>query len=484
MEKHGSIFLLLFFAVSLFGATGLFANGKKDGSQKEPVNGEWRIVITDAKTSKMPPSRASIGALWNRSFEKSASYIRRRSREESEAQYYENAEWLKEQGAAAKKLKSKQTERDMLYYKGLSSWQYKQQLKKIDKDMETLRKTLDLAEENRPVIEKLPHLVVKGSDANGVFTAAPSSGGENLFCSEQKADAFITSEVSMYHERIYIEIKLWTLYSRSFSYTDEIIFSMEDMNEASRELGARLIDAITGVYPSMLHITAEPDEAVITVDGEFAGRGETALLPRSAGDVNMTVFAPGNETAELTEELHEGDIVDVKLKLNPLPSMSFKVDVKNEEAASVYSGSFYTGRTPLVIQDTSEKNMNISVITQEGKTAGAVFKISEDPLTLTPKTPPKKGRVEKARKGFYGAWGRLWIILPVTWFAVGISDAYVNAFNGTYGERTQSQFETANYLYWGAGAAGILAGVFLTESLIRFIVYGSVAGKPVTALDP
>jgi hypothetical protein len=162
--------------------------------------------------------------------------------------------------------------------------------------------------------------------------------------------------------------------------------------------------------------------------------------------------------------------------------MGFDINIRREIAASVYSGALYVGEAPVHIVDSEEKNMTVNVVTKEGKTAGAVFKISEKSLTLNPKTPPPKGRVEKSRKGFYGAWGRLWLIVPLTWLAVGLSDSYVNAYNVAQ-SRTQEQADRATIVYWAAGGVGVLAGVFLLESLARFVWYGYQADRQATPLD-
>ena len=474
-------FLALIFLLS----TGaVYAKGKTETKDAVPSNTTWTLVITEADVSALPAARMSIGDVWDRNLYQSVRYIQFRMREDLESEYYTNAEWLKAQTTAAKAIKTKQAERDALYFKGPIDWRYKQQIKKIDIDMKKLYETFAEAEKTKPLIEKLPTFSVKDPDSNGAFAKAPKAGGEVIFCAGQKADAFITSTISLYHERIYIEIKLWSLYTKSYTYTDSVIFSMEDMNEASMEICARFVDEMTGVLPTTVRIKASPEEAVIVVGDNFAGQGETGLISRSPGEVAITAFSAKHETIKTNVELKEGDLTDITLNLTPVPDLEFGVNTRRGEEASVYSGALFAGKTPVTISDSAEKNMNISVITKDGRSAGALFKISEKPVELNPKTPPKKGRVEKARKGFYGAWGRLWIVLPLTWLAVGISDAYITSFNTSGGQRTEAQFNTANYIYWTAGAAGILAGVFLLESLGRFVWYGYQADRPTTPLDP
>ncbi|MDR2491517.1 MAG: hypothetical protein LBD20_08980 [Spirochaetaceae bacterium] len=478
--KTGSVFVLLL----VLSIEAVYAKGKTETKAAVPINTTWTLVITEADVSALPAARMSIGDVWDRNLYQSVRYIQFRMRENLETEYYTNAEWLKAQTTAAKAIKTKQAERDALYFKGPLNWRYKQQIKKIDVDIKKLYETFAEAEKTKPLIEKLPAFSVKDPDSNGAFPKPPKTGGDVIFCAGQKADAFITSTISLYHERIYIEIKLWSLYTKSYTYTDSVIFSMEDMNEASMEICARFVDEMTGVLPTAVRIKASPEEAVIVVGDNFAGQGESGLISRSPGEVEITAFSPKHETITTKVELTEGDLTGITLNLTPVPDLEFGVDTRNSEEASVYSGALFAGKTPLTLSDSAEKNMNISAITKDGRSAGALFKISEKPVELNPKMPPKKGRVEKARKGFYGAWGRFWIVLPLTWLAVGISDAYINSFNTSGGERTEVQFNTANYIYWTAGAAGILAGIFLVESLGRFIWYGYQADRPTTPLDP
>ncbi|MDR2521362.1 MAG: PEGA domain-containing protein [Spirochaetaceae bacterium] len=473
------VFAVLLAAVSL----PLFARGKTDTAAAEPLNKEWCVVITRADTSRLPPARSSIGSVWDRGLYRSLGYLQFRARTDAEVAYYAGAEWLKGQTAAAKTLKTKQAERDALYFRPLAPWQYKQQLKKIDVEIAKLRETLVKAEAAVPSIEKTPRFKVKSPGAEGEFPPPPAAGSEALFCSREQADAFITSVITLYHERIYIEIKLWSLYSKAYTYSDSVIFSLEDINEASGELTARLVDAMTGLFPTNIRVHTTPENAVIVTDGQFAGQGSSGVVPHSPGQVEVSAFAPGYETAKTTVDVQEGDLTGIALQLTPVPQLDFSVQTKTGEEAAVYSGALYSGGAPVRIADSVDKNMYVNVITPAGKTAGAVFKMTDAPLILNPKPPPKKGRVERARKGFYGAWGRLWVILPLTWLAVGVSDAYTNAFNTTSGNRTTGQLETAQYLYWGAGAAGILAGTFLLESLARFLWYGYQADKPATPLD-
>jgi hypothetical protein len=459
------------------------AKGKTDNSAGKPINTDWTVVITAADISALPTARAAVGTYWNRELARSIRYIQYRVRGEDEMNYYTGNEWLKNQTKAAKDIKSKQNERDDLYYKGLADWQYKQQVKKIDDDIKKLRVTLDTAEKTKPIIEKLPKFNITTQNASGEFAQPPRKGGEMLFCTSQKADAFIASTISIYHERIYIELRLWTLYSKSYSYTDGIVFSLEDIDAASDEIIARLVDAMTGVYPTMLHVKTNPETAVIVVDGNFEGQGESGNVPHSPGDAEIMVFAPHYETARATVPLYEGDLTSVTLGLSAVPDMGFDVSIRHEIEASVYSGALYVGEAPARITAAEDSTIDINVITPEGKTAGTVFKISEKPLTLNPQTPPKKNRVEKARKGFYGAWGRLWIILPLTWLAMGISDSYVYAYNNS-GSSNDSDRDKVMTVYWAAGGMGILAGLFALESIGRFLWYGYQADRPVTPLDP
>jgi hypothetical protein len=112
----------------------------------------------------------------------------------------------------------------------------------------------------------------------------------------------------------------------------------------------------------------------------------------------------------------------------------------------VYQGSLYVGVTPFTLQLPRNQFSYISVETQEGRTGSAAYRDNDivrgrvrfDRINDTTgmaafntKVPisPEEKRVDKARRGFYGAYGAFWVVLPVALLAAGVAGAYIEANN-------------------------------------------------------
>jgi len=160
--------------------------------------------------------------------------------------------------------------------------------------------------------------------------------------------------------------------------------------------------------------------------------------------------------------------------------------------AKVYTGALFSGFAPLTMTGIEGKSRQISIeqnfypaesakddapAIPGQKYAQTIFTIGDKPsIELTPKLPPASGRTEKARKGFYGAFGRFWIGLPVAYMLIGISNSYIQTWNvygktvTDYDERVK-HYDTAKtweYVQMGA-VAGI--GVLAADVVVRLIIY-------------
>jgi hypothetical protein len=121
--------------------------------------------------------------------------------------------------------------------------------------------------------------------------------------------------------------------------------------------------------------------------------------------------------------------------------------------------------------------------TRDKKSASTAVLVDNSVITIMPVKPPEESAVDKARRGFYGAWGRFWITLPVAVVLNGMYASYVSAYN-TPGVRTEEDYNTAKMYQYTTTGAGILAGAFGIEFAARLVYYVFVSNKERSPLVP
>ncbi|MDR2048277.1 MAG: hypothetical protein LBP69_02370, partial [Treponema sp.] len=128
----------------------------------------------------------------------------------------------------------------------------------------------------------------------------------------------------------------------------------------------------------------------------------------------------------------------------------------------------------------------INVETEDGRRGEVIVfgeRQTEGPraVGINPKIIPGRDEkpVEKRRRQFYGAWGRLWVTLPLAFILDGLAMSYARAYNVSGSEEMLDRFYPAYYISRGAMIA---AGVFGAESLIRLIIYINTANREAVPL--
>ncbi|MDR2658927.1 MAG: hypothetical protein LBC27_02900 [Spirochaetaceae bacterium] len=479
---------LCFFIITIGVVSTIFAKGSQE-AKPTPVNDTWTLCITEFDSSALPQARAVISQMVMQYLLEKTRSVDVRLWTSQEAAYYSKAAQLKNESAAAKKLSDKQAERDKLIFAGESGWRYKQNLKKVDAELETLRLNLQKAQTVPVMLTISPSVKLTDGNNNKVFPAPPETGFEYYFCTGQKADAFLAGRISEYFDRIYVEIALWSIYERRITYTDSIIFSPEDIKEGTTELADRLFDYIAGFLPAWIKIRTNPANAVIVIDDFVAGEGETEDLDFTPGTVSVTAFARDHVTFETNVELREGTMTDLAITLTPIPETEFDVMLESDqrinaeeagsagiqaEKAVVYDGSLYAGETPLKLNGPLNEQRTISVETAGGKVDQTVFHISSAPIVFDPSFPPPPDRTETARKKFYSAYGRFWIALPLAILGMGLNNTINSVYNATGDPKLGQQNEI---IRWTSLGLNIIMGCFLAESFYRIGRYVWEAGK-------
>ena len=479
---------LLFFLFAFFScllSPLLSASGKKDADDSIYLNSEWILCVTAFDQSLLAPERQLAGNVLNRDMVNKLHSVSYRLRVSPEYAYYEEYAWQQAVGTVAKSLSNKHNERSQLLYRGDPDWRYRQNLKKIDDDIKKL--TADLAEKEaqRPLIHREPVFKLTQGNMSGTYPAPPQAGGERRFCQNQKADAFLTGTIREFHGRYYIQVRLFTLYTDSWVYEDEIIFSLEDSSGAVEEIAARLTAILAGNKPAAVAVTANPPESQILINRAYAGRGTVPARDHPPGTITVAVAAEGFTPMTEETELIAGKLSEVNVTLSPLQYAEVHISTPGTSGASVYHGALYVGEAPLILRLPLDQFEYISVENQNER-AKAVFLtpgLPSDTLSLSLKTkvtpPSGQRRVNNARKWYYWAWGGTWITGIAAWITYGM-------YTGQYAvlkTNSPNDFKnsTKNLEYISLGTM-IAAGVAAGYEIFHIVRYMYTATEDVTPI--
>ena len=507
----------LYAILFLSSGMGLFAFGRRDDAEAgDPVNTEWKLCITAFDVSALPVSRHITGDTVMRHLAEAVGKMDFRSRGEEETAYYREVSWARMRADAAIALQTKRNERDLLVYKGDAAWRYRKNLKTVDAAIKGLEEDLVKINALAPVVEGKPALRLSDGNLNGVFSPPPETGTEYQFCTAQGADAVLVGSLSEYHDRLYLSVMMYTLYTRSYSYEDLVLFSSEDLNGAIDEIAYRLTAAVAGILPSAVIVKTNPPDAMVSIDNSFAGRGNMEMYSHSPGPVEIAIRADNHVPASFPVDLEEGMLTEIYIDLTPFGYTAFEMSVPGSSGSAVFVGSLYVGDAPLTLQLPKSQFSYISVITPEGDTGSVVYRdntlvrgsaqftrASEDGniagrASIGTKTPisPEEKRVDRARRGFYGAYGAFWVILPLALITSGIANNYINSNNyvaasGQYYNDYPAQKEiydkavTANKIRIGANIAwGTALGVTFFQIFRYLYVSGGDASPIIKAPAP
>jgi hypothetical protein len=459
----------------------LFGKGKVEEEEKKDLNSQWVLCISAFDVTVLPPPQRVVGDIMIRSLVKSLTDVDHRIRVSEEYSYYKDLAFFIALEDAGKKLAAKKAERDLLLYKGYPSQRYKNELKTANAAVKTMEEEYQKAEEAVMKISVEPVFQLTQENTEGTFPDPPAAGGEYRYCINKKADAFISGEMSEFHGRLVLTIRMYTLYTRSFEYEDSFIFSTDDMNIVKEEIAGRLTAAISGAAPAALSVTADPENAIIMVKESYAGQGDTGIQEHAPGPVDVVAFAEGYESASASVDLAAGELTELQFKLHPIPNADFDI-VFPYGRTSVYQGSLYIGEAPLSITAPWNQFEYIHGETPMGDTTAVIFLAGQtgSAVTLPPAVPKGKDPtpLRSARRKFYGAWTAFWISLPVAFILTGVAntyknvDIYMNHTNADVG-KTYDILHKVSIGAWGG------FGAVVSYSLFRIIWYNHTASKSV-----
>jgi hypothetical protein len=480
------IFLIFIFLIL---SMQVFAKGQSDENEIKTQNDEWFLCITNFDTGSLPEDKINISSVVSREFTDRLSSVNYHTRISAEYAYYEDYAWARERGKAAKTLSSKMDERSRQIYMGEPDWKYRQNIKRIDTEIKVLKENLEEIDKNAPLINKEPVFKLISDNLNLVFPQAPEAGGENRFCTAQKADAFLAGRITDFYGRYYLTLKLYTIYTRSFVWEDNIIFSLNDIDGAIDEITRKLLIVLSGNRPAAAAVITEPQTALVLINQSFAGRGETALTEYPPGLITVTASAPDYESIVLETELASGELTEISIRLKAIEYVN--TDISGNMPGKVYHGALYIGDAPLTLRLPANNFEYLEMEAANGRKGSIVYRTHDSqeftqPVFLKMTQPIKKGQVDNERRGYYWAWGGQWITGIAAWigyysFFGSNNAAAISLNNGTL---TQEFVDRNVNLYYFTFGAAVAFGVTSAYGIYRMIRYLYISSKDSTPIAP
>jgi hypothetical protein len=467
---------------------GIFALGKSEANNTEiqKQDNEWILCVTDFDVKSMPRDKLYVAEVITKKVVERLNKISYRTRVSPEYAYYEGYAWYKARSAAAKSLSSKLEERSLLIFNGEASWRYKQNIAKVDAEIEKLTASFEEIDKNAPLINNEPVFKLAESNGTSVYPAPPKKGNEYKFCKDQKADAFLAGTIIDFHGRFNISIKLYAVYTKTIVYEDSIIFSPDDLESALDEITSKLILTLSGSRPSAIAVKTEPADALVLINKSFAGRGDTGIIERPPGKFVITADANEHESITVETELKEGEIAEIKINL--LQNEFANVEIPGTATgAAVYQGALYVGETPLTLRLPVNTMEYIELETDSGLKGTAVFNTPDEIdstyfLPVKTKKPTVKGQVERARTLYYCAWGGVWITGLSAWIAYHTYTASNTALSYVAAEERNPQFYEDNLKMYNISKGTVIAvgavSVFWVVTMIRYLYLADRGSTP------
>lgn len=464
----------------------LFSLGNSEDTQTQKE--EWLLCIANFDSSALTENKKNIANTVMRKLVESLNKINYRTRVSPEYAFYETAAWERARSSAAEALAAKQNERSLLLYRGDPQWKYLRNTERIDAEIDKLRIALEKVDNNPPFVDTEPlfNLVKTNLDFN--FPPAPAAGNEYKFCIDQKSDAVLTGSIAEFHDRFVVSWKLYTKYTQSVVWEDNIIFSHNDIEEAMEEIMIRLIIVLSGNEPTVITVRAEPENTLVLINRSFAGRGEIADLEFPPGPITITASAPGYENLTFKTELSPGDDIDINIRLRPVEYGD--TEITGFSSGNVYHGALYIGEAPLTLRLPVNQIEYTELVYPDGERGTVVFQTPgeadlSNSVFIRTKVSTAKGRVEKSRRNYYWAWGGTWLAGITAWLSyqtfIGLNNAVTYDYIKTGGYNDKFYSRNVNMYNFSIGAFVALgvAAAFDIFFMGRYLYIANKGSTPI-----
>ena len=416
MRIVGCVLILIFFSINM----QLYASGRaEEVTVPNTINNEWILCITEFDISSLAPEKLVVASVITQKIVERLSLISYRTRISTEYYHHIDVQWAQARSAAARTLALRQDERSALIFRGDPGWRFRQDLARIEAQIETARAAFEEIDNNPPLINREPVFRLTAGNMASSFPPPPAEGNEHRFSMEQRADAFLAGSIIDFHGRFYVSLRLYIAYTRSFVWEDSIIFSADDLEMALDEITRRLIIVLSGNNPAAIAVTAEPADSLILINRAFAGRGSTGVLEQAPGTFIITASAPEHESLTFETELAPGELVEIDFVLAPIPYGVVEI-FGDSFGGSLYHGSLYVGEAPLTLRLPLNSMEFFELKTPDNRRGTIVFNTQDSPdqilsVPMQASIPPPRGQVDRERRRYYLAWGGTWITGIAAW---------------------------------------------------------------------
>jgi len=476
---------ILFFSFS----SRLFSLGSGEDAEPQTQKEEWLLCIANFDSWSLAENKKNIAGAVMKKLVESLNMINYRTRVSPEYAYYETAAWERARSVAAEALAAKQNERSLLLYRGDPQWIYRRNTGKIDAEIEKLRLALEKVDNSAPFVDTEPLFGLTKTNLEFNFPPAPIAGNEYKFCVDQKSDAVLTGAISEFHERFIVSWKLYTKYTQSIVWEDNVIFSHNDLDEAMGEIMRRLIIVLSGNEPAVLTVRTEPEDTLVLINRSFAGRGETADLEYPPGPITVTASAPGYENLTFETELFPGENTDVEIRLWPIEYGN--MEIRGFSVGNVYHGALYVGEAPLTLRLPVNQMEYTELVYPDNEKGTVVFQTPgesdfNNSVSLRAKISPAKGRVDRARRIYYWTWGGTWLAGITAWLTYQSFIGSNNAISYDYSQKDtyNEKFYNNNLKMYNISIGAIVAlGVTAALDLFFMSRYIYTANKGATPIS-
>jgi len=486
LKSRVGLTVFLFFVL----CAQIFALGKREeDADTKTLNDEWILCVTDFDLSSLPAEKLAIAGVITRKVVERLGTISFRTRISDEYAFYEENAWSRSRSTAAKALVAKREERSLLIFRGDPQWRYRQNLARLDAEIEKLVSALEEADNNVPHINREPLFNLTRANLDFSFPAAPRAGTENKFCADQKADALLTGSVTDFHGRYVVSLKLYTVHTRSFVWEYDVIFSHDDIDDALDEITQRLMIVLSGNKPALVTVTAQQEETLVLINRSFAGRGESSSLEYPPGRVAITASAPGHESVSFETDLSPGEHAQIDINLKHVDYVDVQID-GFPVSGSIYNGALYIGESPLTLRLPVNQMEYIELETPDSQKGTIVYRTQDSgnfthSLSLRASSPVEAGSVDKIRRLYYQAWGATWITGIAAWLAYYSylnSDAAIRYGYSQSGTVDPAFNESNTMMYYVSMGTAIAAGAAAVFDVIQMVRYLYTANKGSTPI--
>lgn len=419
-------------------------------------------------------------------------------------------------------LSALRTQRDSLFFKGYPEWKYRKELAALEIKIGKAEEALAAAERTVPAgiggngapaeggvaggragaesstpgsadtasgefesggtSLRNASLTLYSDDSAGTLLPAPAPEDRYAFCVEKGIDVLVTGKASAYYDAVLVSVSLYSRWVDRELWTKEFVYSPKDPGAATDAFVRELTEAVSGERFARIRVFSSLPSADVSVGDRMRGQGSSGAVYVPPGEVSVGVSDRGAGSFSTSFSLVGGETLDLSVVFPEREDVSVALSARDRTGAELSLGSLWIDSLwtdPAVGHLTFPKGSFsfVDIIASDGGTAWAALDASRDGtaiLILEPPTVSGSTPVEDARKGFYRAFGRFLVVMPVAYVATGMSRTYILG-SQTYPDRTDLSSAMAGATTV-ATVGWIVAGVALTDSVVRFVRYLSASG--------